>query len=78
MSLELLLVNTSCSIDTFYMFYRTQDFCCMFLFTIGLVDDIMLQEVNVAVKQTSQPTFQRRINVVSTLSINVEITLIRR
>ena len=28
--------------------------------------------------QYSQPTFQRRINVVSTLWINVEITLIRR
>ena len=27
---------------------------------------------------TTQPTFQRRINVVSTLWINVEITLIRR
>ena len=27
---------------------------------------------------TSQPTFQRRINVVSTLWINVKITLIRR
>ena len=29
-------------------------------------------------KYSSQPTFQRRINVVSTLWINVEITLIRR
>lgn len=32
---------------------RTQDFYCMFLFPIGLVDDIMLREVDAVLKQTS-------------------------
>ena len=34
--------------------------------------------LNNDVKASTQPTFQRRINFVSTLWINVEITLIRR
>ena len=29
-------------------------FCCMFLFCLGLVDDIMLKEVDIVVKQTSK------------------------
>ena len=33
---------------------------------------------HITIKRNTQPTFQRRINIVSMLWINVEITLIRR
>ena len=35
-------------------------------------------KMETASTEVTQPAFQRRINVVSTLWINVEITLIRR